>query len=59
MKYEVQPVKKDVEKMKNMKNLEDNLMRVEGRLEHYEYKTHEATKIINSICVTSSFIILE
>ena len=31
MKYEVQPIKKDVEKMKNMKNLEDNLMRVEGR----------------------------
>jgi len=54
MKYEVQPVRRDAEKMKNMKGLEDNLMRVESRLEQHEYKTHEATKIINSICVSST-----
>ena len=50
-KYDNQPEKRDTKKMNDLKNLESNLSKLEGKMEFYEFKQHEATKTIDSCCV--------
>ena len=50
-KYEDEPVQKDFDKMRALKDLEETFMKLESNMERFEYKTHEASKKINSICV--------
>lgn len=49
-KYEDEPVKKDFEKIRALKDLEETFMKLEGNMERFEFKSHEAAKKINSIC---------
>jgi len=49
-KYEDEPVKKDFEKIRALKDLEETFMKLESNMERFEYKSHEAEKKINSIC---------
>ena len=50
-KYEGQGTQQDVVKKKVLKDLEENLSRMENKGEYYEFKYHDSVKILNSICV--------
>jgi len=49
--YEGQGTKQDVDKKKMLKDLEENLSRMENKGEYYEFKYHDSVKVLNSICV--------
>ncbi len=51
-KYEGQGTQQDVVKKKVLKDLEENLSRMENS-EFYEFKCHDSVKVLNSICVIS------
>jgi len=48
--YEGQGTKQDVDKKKMLKDLEENLSRMENKGEYYEFKYHDSVKVLNSIC---------
>jgi len=50
VKYDNQPASRDSKKFNDLKNLENNLSKLEGKMEFYEFQHHEATKSINSCC---------
>jgi len=48
--YEGQGTQQDVAKKKVLKDLEENLSRMENKGEFYEFKYHDSVKVLNSIC---------
>ena len=42
-----------------LKDLEEKLTKSENRSEHYEFKYHDAVKILNSLCVSDFYLSIE
>ena len=49
--YEGQGSQQDVVKKKVLKDLEENYSKMENKAEYYEFKSHDAAKVLTSVCV--------
>jgi len=60
-KYEGQGTQQDLIKKRALKDMEENLSKLENKAENYEFRYHESSKILTSLCnwIESLYGVLE